>query len=95
MMSLRIADRVRRGPAIEISVDGRTLEAFAGESLAAALLAAGRRELRASPRAGTPRGVFCLMGTCQECLVRVDGARALACQTPVRVGMRVETGSGG
>ncbi|WP_321892992.1 2Fe-2S iron-sulfur cluster-binding protein, partial [Paraburkholderia tropica] len=29
--------------------------------------------------------------SCQECLVMVDGRRALACQTPVRAQMRVET----
>lgn len=93
-MSLRIANQVRRGPAVTLSVDGQALEAFAGESLAAALWAAGRRVLRQSPRAGTPRGVFCMMGACQECLVRVDGQRALACQVVVRAEMRVETGTG-
>jgi predicted molibdopterin-dependent oxidoreductase YjgC len=35
--------------------------------------------------------MFCLMGSCQECLVRVDGRRALACQEPVRDGMVVVT----
>ncbi len=92
-MSLRIANQVRRGPAVTLSVDGQAVEAFAGESLAAALWAAGRRALRQSPRAGTPRGVFCMMGACQECLVRVDGQRALACQVAVYADMRVETGA--
>ena len=92
-MSLRIANQVCRGPVVALSVDGQSLEAFAGESLAAALWVSGRRVLRQSPRAGTPRGVFCMMGACQECLVRVDGRRALACQVPVRADMRVETGT--
>ncbi len=94
-MPLRIANQVRRGPAVTLWVDGQALDAFAGESLAAALLAAGRRALRQSSRAGTPRGVFCMMGACQECLVRVDGKRALACQVAVCDGMRVETGAAG
>lgn len=90
-MSLRIANQVRRGPAVALWVDGQAVGAFAGESLAAALLAAGKRTLRQSPRAGTPRGLFCMMGACQECLLRVDGTRVLACQVSVRDGMRVET----
>ena len=94
-MSLRIANQVRRGPAVTLWVDGQAIEAFTGESLAAALLAAGRRALRTSPRAGTPRGLFCMMGVCQECLVSVDGRRTLACQVAVCDGMRVETGAAG
>lgn len=91
-MTLRIADRVQRRDAASISVDGRPLRAFTGETLAAALFASGIRQLRRSPRSGAPRGMFCMMGVCQECLVRVDGRRALACQTGVRDGMTVMTG---
>ena len=69
--------------------EGRPVTAFAGESLAAALLVVGIRDLRASPRAGTARGLFCAMGVCQECVVIVDGRTAAACQERVRAGMRV------
>jgi aerobic-type carbon monoxide dehydrogenase small subunit (CoxS/CutS family) len=58
--------------------------------LGVALALAGRLELRKSPKAGRPRGLFCLMGSCQECLVRVDGEPVLACLEPVRAGMKVE-----
>jgi predicted molibdopterin-dependent oxidoreductase YjgC len=76
---------------IELSVDGATLRAPAGQSLAAALLAAGRPGLRASP-SGTPRGVYCGIGVCQECRVHVEGRGAVrACVTPVAAGMRVST----
>ncbi len=91
IMTVRITGPVRRSDQVTVAVDGRPLQAFAGEILAAALFAAGVRRLRASPRVGAPRGMFCLMGTCQECLVRVDGRRALACQEPVRDGMVVVT----
>ncbi|GMQ75057.1 MAG: (2Fe-2S)-binding protein [Gammaproteobacteria bacterium] len=91
-MALRLHGGVRRGPELTITVDGSAVVVYAGESIAAAMIAAGLRTLRRSPRAGTPRGVFCLMGTCQECLVRVDGRRALACQECVADGMTVETG---
>ena len=88
-MTRRIEGSVGRPQAVEFRVDGRPLTAFAGESVAAALLAAGMSTLRTSPRAGTPRSVFCLMGVCQECVVRVDGRPVTACMEPVRDGMRV------
>lgn len=75
---------------VRFAADGRVLEASEGAMLAAVLAAHGIVELRASPREGTPRGAFCYMGVCQECLVRVDGILAQACLTPVREGMQVE-----
>ncbi len=66
-----------------IDVDGAPVPATPGQSVAAALLAAGIVHLRDSPR-GAPRGAFCLVGTCQECLVEIDGDLALACRTQVR-----------
>jgi len=57
---------------IELTVDGRPLSAPEGQSLAAALLSAGRTSLRESP-SGTPRGLYCGIGVCQECRVQADG----------------------
>ena len=62
----------------------------AGETIATALLCAGQLDLRRSPRAGGPRGIFCMMGVCQECLIRVDDVVRQACLTPAEDGMRVE-----
>jgi D-hydroxyproline dehydrogenase subunit gamma len=76
---------------IELTVDGTPLTAPAGQSLAAALLQAGRTVLRESP-AGTPRGLYCGIGVCQECRVVVDGTVVRSCITPVTAGMRVTTG---
>ncbi len=92
---MRIETNVERPRPVTITVDGRPVAAFAGESLAAALFAAGIRRLRSSPRAGTARGMFCLMGVCQECLVWLDGRRVTACEQPVRDGMAVSTGAEG
>ncbi len=78
------------GRAVHIRVDGRDISAIEGESLAAALAVAGITILRHSPVAEGPRGVFCLMGSCQECLVHADGAPELACMLPVRDGMDVK-----
>lgn len=93
MWSARRLDAgVRRGPPVTLRVDGREIEAFAGETIAAALLAAGVRCLRMSPRERAPRGLFCSMGICFECLVDVDGRPGVrACTTPVAEGMRVLT----
>jgi len=76
---------------IELIVDGRPLQAPAGQSLGAALLEAGRRSLRDSP-GGSPRGLYCGIGVCQECRVVVDGVVVRSCVTPVSAGMRVTTG---
>ena len=73
--------------------DGRKVDACLGESVAGALLAAGVRTLRTSPRAGLPRASFCWMGLCQECTVVADGVRRPACRTEVRDGMIVRPGS--
>jgi predicted molibdopterin-dependent oxidoreductase YjgC len=79
--------------AIVITIDGDPLEARAGMTVAAALIAVDRPMLRRSPRAGTPRGVHCGMGHCFECLVTIDGTPGRrACLVEVREGMSVETG---
>jgi D-hydroxyproline dehydrogenase subunit gamma len=76
---------------IELIVDGSPLRAPAGQSLGAALLGAGRHGLRDSP-GGSPRGLYCGIGVCQECRVVADGVVVRACVTPVSAGMRVTTG---
>ena len=92
-MTRRIETLVQRPDPVAISVDGRSVSAIPGESLAAALFVAGIRTLRPSPRAGGPRGMFCLMGVCQECVVRIDGRRTTSCNEPVRAGMIIKTGA--
>ena len=75
--------------------DGQELHAVEGQTVAAALLAAGRRVWRTTTRCGEPRGLFCGMGVCFDCLVQVDGRpNVRACQTLVAEGMRVETQRG-
>ena len=69
-------------------VDGRAVRAYAGESLATALLAAGITTFRIGPD-GAPRSAFCHMGVCQECVVRVDGRPATACTIAVVDGLQV------
>lgn len=78
-----------RGPEVEFRFEDTTVTAHAGESLGAALLAAGIRTLRVS-RQGEPRGLYCAIGQCLECRVTVEGAGTRrACLTPVEAGMVV------
>jgi len=74
---------------VQIFVDGEPVDAHERESLGVALALSGRLALRRSPVAKTPRGLFCLMGVCQECVVHVDGTAIASCTEPVRPGMRV------
>ncbi|MCC6670304.1 MAG: (2Fe-2S)-binding protein [Planctomycetes bacterium] len=87
----RLRPESARGPRVRLTCDGVPVEAHPGETVAMALWAADRRTLRRSTRLGAPRGVFCNMGICFECLVRIDGHATRACLAEVRDGMRVET----
>lgn len=75
------------GPNVRLSFDGRVYDLPAGANLAAALLAAGVRRFRATPVSGAPRGPFCMMGACFDCLVEIDGVTRQACMSEVREGM--------
>jgi len=101
--SLRVGDEdprgLTRGAAVRMTFDAEPIAAFDGESIAAALLAADLRATRRTRRSNQPRGLFCGIGACHDCLVRVDGSGPVrACLTPVRDGMTVTThvlGEGG
>jgi hypothetical protein len=63
--------------------------------VAAALIAAGRRAFRTTPVSGVPRGPYCLMGVCFDCLVTVDDRPdQRGCLIAVAPGMRIETQRG-
>jgi len=93
--------RIRRHPILEfdtgrarvhITVNGRQVEAFAGEPIAAAILAAGIRVFRRTARLDSPRGVYCAIGRCTDCVMTVDGTPSVrTCVTPVEDGMVVES----
>ena len=86
-MLKRIEDTQER---LVFTFEGRAVEGRRGESVAAALLAAGFRDLRDSVVKGEPRGPYCLMGACFDCVVRIDGVYNLqACMTLVAPGMDV------
>jgi len=83
-------DSLQRGREIVFFVNGRSTTAHMGETVHAALIAAGYRQFRKS-KTHQPRGVFCGMGVCYECLVTVNqGPVQRACVTMVEEGMEVE-----
>lgn len=98
-MTQRIVESVEREPAIRLVVNGREIDAHPGESLAAALLAAGVTVFNVTPH-GRARGPYCNMGTCFECQVQVAGPGdrgwrwERACMVAVEAGMQVTAGAG-
>ena len=81
-----------KAAAVTLTVDGQRIAARDGDTVAAALLAAGRQAIRRSAVTGEPRAPYCQMGVCFECLVEIDGvADRQACLVPVRNGMVVAT----
>ena len=82
-------------PSVAITFDGETLAADSRDSVAAALLAANAGHTRTTPVSGAKRAPFCMMGTCFECLVEIDGLpNQQACMIRVREGMRVRRQDG-
>jgi D-hydroxyproline dehydrogenase subunit gamma len=78
------------GGDVTIYFDDRPIEARTGDSVAIALLAAGITSTRTTALSGAPRGPYCLMGACFECLAEVDGkGNVQTCMTPVAGGMRI------
>ncbi|MBB5084315.1 (2Fe-2S)-binding protein [Nonomuraea sp. NPDC059023] len=76
----------------DISVDGRAVPAEPGQTIGAALHAAGVRSWRSTRFGGRPRGLFCGIGVCFDCLVEVNGRPAeRACQLEARPGDEVST----
>lgn len=96
-MSKRLTQHVTRSAAVNILVNGETVSAYEGESLATALIAAGTLVM-SRDSSGRPKSLFCNMGVCFDCMVVVeddgpDGevrfSKVRACMTPVRAGLRV------
>ena len=91
-MFRRLPEAVEQGAAtmVELTIDGRAVEAREGDSVAAALIAADAVACRTTPVSGRPRGPYCMMGVCFDCLVVLDGRpNQQACMITVRQGMKV------
>src|SRR5713101_4687354 len=75
---------------ITFRFDGRPIAAYEGDSVAAALYAAGVRIFTRSFKYHRPRGLLCCAGRCPNCLMNVDGApNVRTCVAPAREGLHV------
>jgi len=83
------------GDSIDIVVEGKPVTARRGDSVAAALFAAGVLACRTTAVSRAPRGPYCMMGVCFDCLVTIDGApNQQGCMIKVSPGMRIERQQG-
>ena len=80
---------VSRGEPFRFTFAGRSLIAYPGETIAAALFANGIRIFGHHPKDGSPQGLFCANGQCAQCMVIADGVPVKSCMTKVKPGMRV------
>ena len=77
---------------VEFTFDGKTLKGYEGEPIAAALKAAGVMIHRYTEKQHKPRGIFCAIGRCTDCVMVVDGKPNIrTCMTPLKAGMEVKT----
>ena len=90
-----ILDELDTSARVTIFYNGQPVEALEGEPIAAALINAGITAFRTTQKRGEPRGIFCAIGRCTDCMMVVDGhPNTRTCVTPVRDGMHVETQHG-
>ncbi|WP_354233438.1 (2Fe-2S)-binding protein [Arthrobacter sp. UYEF3] len=76
---------------VTVSFDGRPIRTAPGHSVASALVTNGITAWRDTRKHARPRGLFCGIGVCFDCLVAVDGVpNQRACLVEVRDGMDVK-----
>lgn len=81
-----------KGPLVSFMFDGKEMRGYEGEPVAAALRAEGVLKHRETARLHKPRGIFCAIGRCTDCVMVVDGVpNTRTCITPLKAGMKVET----
>lgn len=81
-----------KGVKVKFTLDGKEMEGYEGEPIAAALKAAGVMVHRYTKKQHKPRGIFCAIGRCTDCVMIVDGVpNVRTCITPLKEGMKVQT----
>jgi aerobic-type carbon monoxide dehydrogenase small subunit (CoxS/CutS family) len=77
---------------VTFTFNGETFKGTEGQSIAAALMATGVRELRKTRFDEEPRLIFCGIGICFDCVVVVDGvANQRACLVEINDGAKIES----
>lgn len=92
-MFKQLADPERKS--FSVLIDGATVAAREGETVAAVLLRAPPHIARHTPVKETPRAPYCLMGVCFDCLATVDGETSVqTCLIEAQPGMRIDRPTG-
>lgn len=87
-----ILGETKKGNLVTFTYDGKELQGYEGEPIAAALKAAGVMVHRYTKKEHKPRGIFCAIGRCTDCVMVVDGTpNVRTCMTPLKSGMVVQT----
>jgi len=90
-----ILGKMEKREQINIYVDGKKIPSYEGEPIAAALTAAGIKVFRFTSNRDEPRGIFCAIGRCTDCVMTVNGEpNVRTCATLAKDGMKVETQKG-
>jgi predicted molibdopterin-dependent oxidoreductase YjgC len=80
---------------VQFTFDGKTMEGFEGEPIAIALRGNGVLIHRYTAKRNEPRGIFCAIGRCTDCIMVVDGVPNIrTCVEPLKEGMVVQTQMG-
>ena len=75
---------------VDFSFEGQVITAHVDDTIASALTNAGIKAFRHTHRERQPRGIFCGIGRCTDCVMIVDGQpNVRTCVTPVQKGMTV------
>ncbi len=81
-----------KGRLVKFTFDGKEYEGHEGEPIAAALKASGVMIHRYTKKEHRPRGIFCAIGRCTDCVMIVNGKpNVRTCVTPLEEGMEVKT----
>ncbi|GEM_PF-34794 len=87
-----ILGKIEKGRKVNFTFDGREFAGYEGEPIAAALKANGVAVHRYTAKLHKPRGIFCAIGRCTDCVMVIDGKPNIrTCITPLREGMNVQT----
>ena len=82
----------QKGKLVTFTYDGKELQGYEGEPIAAALKAAGVMVHRYTKKEHKPRGIFCAIGRCTDCVMIVNGVpNVRTCVTPLEEGMQIQT----
>jgi len=87
-----ILGNIEKGQKVTFFMDGKLMEGYEGEPIAVALKASGVMIHRYTQKNHEPRGIFCAIGRCTDCVMIVDGVPNIrTCITPLVSGMMIQT----